>query len=57
VLPVGAAPSRPQERMVFEAARRALLDARCNPLPLPRGGVAALNAATYRFNPRDVGLR
>jgi outer membrane biosynthesis protein TonB len=57
VTPVGGPPANPQARMVFEAARRALLDARCNPLPLPRGGVDALNAATYRFNPRDVGLR
>jgi outer membrane biosynthesis protein TonB len=57
VMPVGAPPADPRARMVFEAARRALLDARCNPLPIPRGGVAALNAATYRFNPRDIGLR
>ncbi|MCX8133262.1 MAG: hypothetical protein N3D18_04760 [Roseococcus sp.] len=57
VMPVGAPPADPRARMVFEAARRALLDARCNPLPIPRGGVAALNAATYRFNPREIGLR
>jgi hypothetical protein len=43
--------------MVYEAARRALLDPRCNPLPLPRERLAALRDAVFRFNPRDLGLR
>ncbi|MCS6891161.1 MAG: hypothetical protein NZN45_06065, partial [Rhodovarius sp.] len=57
VRPAGAIPTDPRARMVYEAAARALRDPRCNPLPLPRGGAAALNAATFRFNPRELGLR
>jgi hypothetical protein len=57
VRPAGAVPTEPRARMVFEAARRALLDPRCNPLPLPRERLAALRDATFRFNPRDLGLR
>ncbi len=57
VRPAGGTPSDPRARMVYESASRALRDPRCNPLPIPRGGIAALNAATFRFNPRDLGLR
>jgi hypothetical protein len=57
VRPNGAPPSDPRARMVYEAARRALLDPRCNPLPLPRERLAALRDAVFRFNPRDLGLR
>jgi hypothetical protein len=57
VRPNGSAPSDPRARMVYEAARRALLDAKCNPLPLPRERLAALRDTVFRFNPRDLGLR
>lgn len=57
VRPVGAVPTDPRARMVYESAARALRDPRCNPLPIPRSGVAGLNAAIFRFNPRDLGMR
>ncbi|MCO6420020.1 cell envelope integrity protein TolA, partial [Siccirubricoccus sp. KC 17139] len=53
----GAPPSDPRARSVYEAARRALLDPRCNPLPLPPSRLAALRDTVFRFNPRDLGLR
>ena len=57
VRPNGAIPTEPRARMVFEAARRALLDPRCNPLPLPRERLEALRNTVFRFNPRELGLR
>ncbi|MDB5416404.1 MAG: hypothetical protein JWR10_4739, partial [Rubritepida sp.] len=57
VRPNGAVPTEPRARMVFEAARRALLDPRCNPLPLPRDRLEALRNTVFRFNPRELGLR
>jgi hypothetical protein len=57
VTPNGAVPAEPRARMVYEAARRALLDPRCNPLPLPPERLEALRDAVFRFNPRDIGLR
>ncbi|MCW8088502.1 cell envelope integrity protein TolA, partial [Sabulicella glaciei] len=57
VRPNGSPPSEPRARMVYEAARRALLDPRCNPLPLPRERLAALRDAVFRFRPSDLGLR
>ncbi|WPB86338.1 hypothetical protein [Sediminicoccus rosea] len=57
VRPNGAVPTEPRARMVFEAARRALLDPRCNPLPLPRERLDALRNTVFRFNPRELGLR
>lgn len=57
VLPNGGVPTEPRARMVFEAARRALLDPRCNPLPLPRERLDALRDTVFRFNPRELGLR
>ena len=53
----GSPPSDPRARSVYEAARRALLDPKCNPLPLPRERLAALRDTIFRFNPRDLGLR
>ncbi|WP_431270195.1 hypothetical protein [Dankookia sp. P2] len=53
----GAPPSEPRARSVYEAARRALLDPKCNPLPLPKDRLAALRETVFRFNPRDLGLR
>lgn len=53
----GTPPSDPRARAVYEAARRALLDPRCNPLPLPPARLAALRDTVFRFNPRDLGLR
>lgn len=57
VRPNGSAPGEPRARSVYEAARRALMDPRCNPLPLPRERLAALRDTVFRFNPRDLGLR
>jgi hypothetical protein len=57
VRPNGAIPTEPRARMVYEAARRALLSPRCNPLPLPPARLAALRDTVFRFNPRDLGLR
>jgi len=57
VRPNGAVPTEARARMVFEAARRALLDPRCNPLPLPRDRLEALRNTVFRFNPRELGLR
>jgi hypothetical protein len=57
VRPEGGYPSDPRVRAVFDAARRALLDPRCNPLPLSRDRVAALRDTVFRFNPREFGLR
>jgi len=57
VRPNGAVPTEPRARAVYEAARRALLDPKCNPLPLPRERLAALRDTVFRFNPRDLGLR
>jgi hypothetical protein len=57
VRPNGSLPSDPRARMVYEAARRALLDPRCNPLPLPPQRLAALRDTVFRFNPRELGLR
>jgi hypothetical protein len=57
VRPNGSPPAEPRARAVYEAARRALLDPRCNPLPLPRERLAALRDTVFRFNPRDLGLR
>lgn len=57
VRPNGSAPTDPRSRMVYEAARRALLDPACNPLPLPRERLSALRDTIFRFNPRDLGLR
>jgi hypothetical protein len=57
VRPNGSPPAEPRARAVYEAARRALLDPKCNPLPLPRERLAALRDTVFRFNPRDLGLR
>jgi outer membrane biosynthesis protein TonB len=57
VRPNGSVPTDQRARMVYEAARRALLDPACNPLPLPRERLAALRDTVFRFNPREFGLR
>lgn len=57
VKPNGSVPSDPRARMVFESARRAMLNAKCNPLRLPPARLAALRDTIFRFNPRDLGLR
>jgi len=57
VRPNGAMPTEPRARMVYEAARRALLDPRCNPLPLPPARLQALNETIFTFRPADFGLR
>ncbi|MBP0443552.1 hypothetical protein J8J14_02065, partial [Roseomonas sp. SSH11] len=54
VRPAGSIPTEPRARAVFEAARRALMDPKCSPLPFPRDKLAAINNATFRFNPRGL---
>jgi hypothetical protein len=54
VRPAGSIPSEPVARAVFEAARRALMDPKCSPLPFPRDKLEAINAATFRFTPRGL---
>ncbi len=54
VRPAGSVPSEPNARTVFEAARQALMDPRCSPLPFPREKLTAVNRATFRFNPRGL---
>ena len=56
-VPNGSVPADPQARSVYEAARRALLNPQCNPLPLPKDRLEALRNTVFRFNPRDLGLR
>jgi hypothetical protein len=45
-------PRDPRARSVYEAARRALLDPACSPLPVPRERLAAVNNFEFRFTPR-----
>lgn len=48
----GGVPSEPRARSVYEAARRALLDPKCSPLPVPREKLQAVNDFQFNFNPR-----
>ena len=48
----GGPPSDPRARSVYEAARRALLDTRCSPLPVPPGRLQAVNEFVFNFSPR-----
>ena len=54
VRPASGVPSDPRARAVYESARRALLDQKCSPLPVPREKIPSLNNATFRFNPRGL---
>jgi hypothetical protein len=45
-------PSDQRARSVYEAARRALLDPACSPLPVPRERMQAANEFVFNFNPR-----
>jgi len=54
VRPNGGIPSDPRARAVFEAARRALMDPKCSPLPFPRDKLASINASVFRFSPRGL---
>jgi hypothetical protein len=45
-------PSDPRARSVYEAARRALLNPACSPLPVPRDRLAAVNNFEFRFTPQ-----
>ncbi|MBW6396392.1 peptidoglycan-binding protein [Roseomonas sp. HJA6] len=47
----GGVPTDPRGRAVFESGRRAFLDPRCNPLPLPADRLAAVRQATFRLSP------
>jgi hypothetical protein len=48
-------PSDPRTRAVFESARRALLDVKCSPLPIPREKIDSVNKGTiFRFNPKGL---
>ncbi len=54
VRPAGNAPAGGAARVVYEAARRALLDPRCSPLPFPREKLSAINASVFRFTARGL---
>ncbi|WBV41908.1 hypothetical protein [Pseudoroseomonas cervicalis] len=54
VRPASGVPSDPRARAVYESARRALLDQKCSPLPVPREKIPSLNSAIFRFNPRGL---
>jgi hypothetical protein len=47
-------PSDPRARAVFESARRALLDPKCSPLPIPREKMQSLSTSIFRFNPKGL---
>jgi hypothetical protein len=53
----GSPPSEPRARAVFEQARRALTDARCAQLRIPRDKIAEVQASIFRFNPRGLVSR
>jgi hypothetical protein len=57
VRPNGAIPTERRARLVYEAAQRAFVDPRCNPLPLPPGRREALRDMGFRISTRDLGLR
>jgi hypothetical protein len=57
VKPASGVPTDPRAFAVYRAARSALLDPKCNPLPLPRERLKALEDTVFRFNPRELGLR
>ncbi|MFQ3622814.1 MAG: hypothetical protein SNJ73_04640, partial [Acetobacteraceae bacterium] len=46
--------SDPRVRTVFETAQRALLNPRCEPLPIAADKIASLEQAVFRFNPRGL---
>jgi hypothetical protein len=48
----GGVPGDPRARSVYEAARRALLNPACSPLPVPPERLAASNSFEFRFTPR-----
>ncbi|MGY4803829.1 hypothetical protein ACVMLK_20520, partial [Teichococcus aerofrigidensis] len=54
VRPAGGTPGDPRVRAVYESARRALLDPKCSPLPLPREKILSLNNTVFRFSPRGL---
>ncbi|MFC3124456.1 hypothetical protein ACFOD4_05225, partial [Pseudoroseomonas globiformis] len=54
VRPASSVPSDPRARAVYESARRALMDVKCSPLPIPREKIPSLANATFRFNPRGL---
>ncbi|MBO1075421.1 energy transducer TonB [Roseomonas marmotae] len=45
-------PTDPRGRALFDMSRRALLDPKCNPLPVSREKIPALNNTIFRFNPK-----
>lgn len=50
-------PADPRARAVYEAARRAMLSPRCNPLRVPPEKLNALRDSVFRFNPRGLVAR
>jgi hypothetical protein len=51
----GGIPIRGQAHQAFaEAARRAVLNPRCQPLPYPQGKYDSLRQFIFRFDPRDL---
>jgi hypothetical protein len=54
VRPASGLPSEPRARAVYESARRALLDQKCSPLPLPADKLPSLASSIFRFSPRGL---
>jgi hypothetical protein len=52
VRPANGIPSDPRARALYDMSRRAMLDPKCNPIPVPREKIPALNNTTFRFSPR-----
>jgi hypothetical protein len=44
----------PYFNIAAESARRAVLDPRCNPLPLPKDKYDKWKSMTMSFNPKDM---
>jgi hypothetical protein len=52
VRPVNGVPTDPRARALYDMSRRAVLDPKCNPLPVPREKIPALANTILRFSPR-----
>ena len=54
---VSPMPTPPEYRVAVESARQALLDTRCQPLPVPPQKYDAWRQVQITFNPQNMGLQ
>jgi len=47
-------PTEPRARALYDMSRRALLDPKCNPLPVPSEKLQAIRTSIFRFSPRGL---